>query len=128
ASIVIFHGYLKIITEGGTGWSPDLPNAAQVAIAWAELIGGVAVGLGLFSRLFALVFAVIMLGAILTVTGQRDFVYLSYYAVEIKGYRWSRVGYEYNFAIIVMSLALLILGSGHWSLDYCIFHAWRKRR
>ena len=75
--------------------------------------------------LAALLFAALMVGAIMTVTGQRDFVYLNYIARDLPAYRFMQVGYEYNFAIIVMALTLIILGSGRWSLDHYIFSWWK---
>jgi uncharacterized membrane protein YphA (DoxX/SURF4 family) len=83
-------------------------HAAQLAVAWGELIGGVALLLGLLTRLAALGIAVIQVGAIVTVTAYRGFL-----PADL-----SKVGAEYNVALIAMCLALMITGGGLWSIDH----------
>src|SRR5262249_13551988 len=82
-----------------------LHAGAQLAVAWGELLGGIALLLGAFTRLAALGMIIIQAGAILLVTGPRGFSYL--------GGR----GYEFNVALLAMCVALLILGAGAWALD-----------
>src|SRR5258708_3655757 len=76
AIIFMFHGYLKVIQDGGRGWSNSLSPETQVAVAWGELVCGCALFIGLFSRIAALGLAVIMVGAITLQTGQYDFIYI----------------------------------------------------
>jgi uncharacterized membrane protein YphA (DoxX/SURF4 family) len=122
ASIFIYHGYLEISYRGGSGWSPDLPVWFQMLVSWGNVVGGAALALGLLTRFFALWFTAIMVGAIVSVTGARQFVHVAHYISQRETqYRWE-VGYEYNFAIIVICLALVVLGSGVWSLDRRLFH------
>ena len=121
AGIFLYHGYLKLSFHGGAGWSPDLSESVQLFVCWCEIIGGLAILIGLLTRVAALGFTAIMVGAILTVTGHRDFVYMQHFARHIKGYVFREVGYEYNFAIIVICLTLIILGGGKWSVDHYLF-------
>jgi putative oxidoreductase len=121
AAVFICHGLEKVNsdTSYGTNWmKPDpnkpadaqpkpLPAALQLAVGWGELLGGAACALGLFTRLAALGLAAIMVGAIVTVTGQAGFSLL-------KG------GFEYNLVIILICGALILLGPGTVSLDRVI--------
>jgi len=89
--------------------SSTLPEAlsyqgVQLAVAWGELLCGVAMLLGLLTRLAALGLIVIMIGAIYTVTGAQ-------------GFSGAAGGYEYNLAILAMCVVLIIKGAGTLSLD-----------
>jgi uncharacterized membrane protein YphA (DoxX/SURF4 family) len=79
--------------------------AAQLAVAWGELLGGLAMLVGLLTRLAALGLIIIQLGAIYTVTFEKGF--------SVAG----GLGFEYNVAIIAICLALLFWGSGNLSVD-----------
>lgn len=119
ASVFIYHGLEKVRPENGYGirWAqmmkedapPVLINAPplQLLVAWGELLGGVAVALGIMTRLAALGLIIIMCGAVFTYSGQHGFS-----AVE--------KGYEYNFVLILMCAALLLSGPGTFSLDRVI--------
>lgn len=108
AAIFIFHGYGKINGIEGTagffasvGLEPSLPLAYLAA--YGEFLGGVLIGLGLFTRLAALNCMVIIGVAIASVHwGQ--------------GYK----GMEFQLLILVSSLQLLISGAGSISLDKII--------
>jgi putative oxidoreductase len=107
AAIFIFHGYALVGGEGhqwGANWNPSLPVPAQVAVAWGQLLGGIAFALGFLTRLAALGIIVIMAGAIATVHWPHGFD-------VVKG------GFEYNAAIIVMCLCLVLGGPGPLAID-----------
>jgi putative oxidoreductase len=118
-AIFIFHGFLKI-AYGSTIWNPDLPAWLQVAVAWGETIAGVAFLAGFLSRLAALGIIVIMVGAITSVTGKLDYVPMENNP-DWNGVNLVATGYEYNVAIIVMCVAVILLGSGMVSLDHILF-------
>ena len=103
-AFIFIHSGLQKITGPNMGWGsswiPDapefirpLPTPVQLAVAWGELAGGIALGLGLLTRLAALGIAGIMAGTIFWLTGAQGF----------------KSGWDYNFAVIVMCLALFIL-------------------
>src|SRR5262245_17030363 len=98
AVIFIFHGLGKVNaeTEWGWNWQQDMPDPMagpmQMAVGWGELVGGIALGLGLLTRLAALGIAAIMAGAIATVAGEHGFALPR--------------GFEYNFAILVLCAAV----------------------
>jgi uncharacterized membrane protein YphA (DoxX/SURF4 family) len=90
--------------------STPMPDALefpgmQFAVAWGELLCGLAMLVGVLTRLAAVGIIVIMVGAIYTVTGARGFV------------ADAGAGYEYNLAIVAMCVVLIIKGAGPVSLD-----------
>ena len=121
ASIFLYHGYLEYNFHTESGWSPEFPVWFQGLVTWGNIVGAIALVLGLLTRFFALWFAGMMVGAIYFVTGAREFVHVQHLQTQQSLYRWE-VGYEYNFTIIVICLALIVLGSGLWSLDHLLFH------
>jgi putative oxidoreductase len=113
AVIFVYHGLGKVNaeTDWGATWAqkmPDPPHATvQMAVAWGELVGGIALGLGLLTRLAALGIAAIMAGAIATIHWEHGFPLPH--------------GFEYNFAIIVMCAAILVMGPGNMAIDRVVF-------
>ena len=77
------------------------------AAAVAELLGGILVLLGLFTRVGAFLIACVMLSAMLGVHWS-------------KGFFMSNMGIEYTLALLGMALALLIAGGGQASADKMI--------
>ena len=114
AVIFIYHGMTMIGSDKGwgTNWdtSGKLSAWVQAPVAWGQFLGGVAVGVGFLSRIAALGLIVIMAGAIAMVHAKHGFDLRSP----------SGPGYEYNFAIIVMCIGVILLGTGPLGLDYWI--------
>jgi putative oxidoreductase len=110
AVVFIYHGLGKVSQETawGTTWagtSPQaLPAAVQFAVAWGELVGGIALALGFLTRFAAAGIAVIMAGAIYLVHWRNGF--------DIRNQ-----GYEYNFTLLVLCAGVILLGGGTLSLD-----------
>jgi putative oxidoreductase len=110
AAIFIFHGWSLVggpENQWGTSWMKSgeaMPAPAQLAVAWGELVGGIALGLGFLTRLAALGIIGIMSGAIATVHWEH-------------GFDLQKGGFEYNVAIIVMCLCLLLGGPGPFAVD-----------
>jgi putative oxidoreductase len=107
AAVFIYHGLDKVQQEKNFGgnWAGDmLPMVLQFLVAWGELLCGVAIALGLLTRVAALGIIVIMVGAIFTVTGQ-------------KGFSMVGGGFEYNYVLILVAGALALTGAGTFSLD-----------
>jgi putative oxidoreductase len=135
ALIFLFHGLDKIVKDGGAGWvndmfvraqtetlptpektqAPQPPTSltfmgTQLAVAWGEFLGGLALLAGILTRWAALGLVIIQVGAVALVTAPR-------------GFRFDKGGgYEYNLVLIAMCLALLILGPGRWSVDWMLRH------
>jgi putative oxidoreductase len=110
AAIFIFHG-LNLVggpeKDWGANWMEG-PNAqpapVQLAVAWGQLLGGIALGAGFLTRLAALGIIGIMAGAIATVHWPH-------------GFDITKHGYEYNFAIIAMCVCLVLGGPGPFAVD-----------
>src|ERR1051326_3781506 len=76
AAVFIYHGLVLVGGEQhkwGADWNPSLPVVVQVAVAWGELLGGVALAFGFLTRLAALGIIAIMAGAIYEVHWSHGF-------------------------------------------------------
>jgi putative oxidoreductase len=99
ATIQTFQQYMKV------------PPAATVLAAFIELLGGLALLVGLLARPAAAGIIVVMLVAIAKVHGRNGF-FLNFSGTPGKGH-----GFEFNFTLIAMALAVLIGGAGALSID-----------
>lgn len=122
AALFIVHGILKIVQQFPLG--PQLSLEEWTLVGWVELICGIALLVGLFSRIAALILGATQVGAILLVTGKFA---LANPSVDRSGANYRVVGPEYNLAIIVMCFAVLVLGSGFLSLDHALLAWWHRR-
>jgi putative oxidoreductase len=107
AAVFITHGYQKVFVYGFAGvtgafthMGVPMPGVMGPFIGLLEFFGGIALAIGLLTRLFALGFVCDMLGAILLVQLKRGFS-----------------GYELEFLLLVASLTLLFTGAGEFSVD-----------
>src|SRR6266550_6622469 len=107
ATIFIRHGAQKLFVFGFAGVADafthmgvPLPGVMGPLIGLLEFFGGIALLLGLLTRLIALGFVCDMLGAILLVLLKKGFS-----------------GYELEFLLLGSSLALLLTGAGRFSVD-----------
>lgn len=108
--VVFFaHGLQKVQgIEGIVGFfgKLGLPGFMAYAVAGIELLGGIALILGLGTRIVSGLFIMIMLGAIFKAKLSAGFL----------------GGYELDFTLLGMSIGLLISGNKIWSLDHVFFH------
>jgi putative oxidoreductase len=115
AAIFLYHGLDLVGNHAwGTNWDPNLPVPAQAAVAWGELLGGLAMLLGFLTRPAAVGLAIIMAGAIATVHWEH-------------GFDIQKGGWEYNFAILVLCAAVFLMGGGVLAADR-LFVLRRRRR
>jgi putative oxidoreductase len=121
AVVFVYHGMGKLgpDNEWGLSWNKEMPGALQALVAWGEFLGGIAMAIGFLVRLAALGLASIMVGAIVTVHGANGFALMS------KDREPTKLGYEYNLALIAICLGVALLGSGILGLDHWL---WPSRR
>jgi putative oxidoreductase len=90
------------------------PRVMAILAGGTQFFGGLAVLTGILTRLASLGLIVVMLVAIVKVHLPHGYLLNSP----------TGQGYEYNVALIAMSLLLLLTGPGPWSVD----HDWEGRK
>ncbi len=86
------------------GYSPGMFWGTLVGLT--ELIGGILLILGLFTRFAAAAVVIFMIVAVKFTSA--------------KGFFWSNGGFEFPLLIGICALYFLLRGGGHWSLDRTI--------
>ena len=111
-----YHGYDKVFVKGVANIVPfftkiGIPFAEVSAylVSYGELLGGLAIMLGLLTHWAAKVTTVIMIGAI-------GFVHWGAEGGWLNGYG-ADGGYEYQLLLLAASVFFIVSGSGKYSLD-----------
>ena len=93
-------------------------------MAWAtiliEIVGGLAVLLGAFVTWASIPMAVVLLVAMFTVHLPYGFSSIKLMAVTAAGAQFGQPGYETDLLYLACLVALVIGGSGPWSIDELI--------
>lgn len=103
----VAHGLPKFfgVSQGyGFFQSVNLPPELFVPIALLEVIGGLAILLGILTRIASALLVIEMLGAVLTVKLPKGFI----------------GGYEFELLLIAICLSLVIMGPGKISIENAI--------
>lgn len=112
--VLIPHGCQKAFGWfGGAGFTKFTEtfdhNGYHPAAFWVtvvmltEMLGGLCLALGLFTRVAALFIVIFMVNAVL--------------ATSARGFFWTQGGLEYSLIIGMVALVFLIRGGGRYSLD-----------
>jgi putative oxidoreductase len=122
-AIMLPHGAQKLFGWfGGYGFAPTMKFFTDsMKIPWViaflviviESFGAAALIAGFASRLWALGFLVIMLGAIITTNFKNGF-FMNWFGTQ------TGEGYEYHLLVIGICLAIILMGSGRYSVDNII--------
>ena len=106
AAVFMYHGAQKMFGAfGGPGLSVMMEKMGPVLgflVSFGEFFGGLALLVGLLSRFSGASLAVIMVGAIVMVHGKNGFS--------------GEGGFEFNFVLMLMALAIFIAGPGKIAL------------
>jgi putative oxidoreductase len=117
------HGYAKLVRgpEHFIGILHALHMPGAVFLAWAtiltELGGGFAVLVGALVPLISVPMAIVLIVAILTVHLPNGFSSIKLLAVTPAGARFGQPGYETDLLYLACLAALVLGGSGPFSLD-----------
>ncbi len=118
--VFVAHGSQKLFVYGLDGVTAamakvgfPLPAVAAVLIIATEFLGGIALLLGLFTRLAAIPIAFAMLVAVLK--------------VHLKGGFFLPTGFEYAFTMCAAALTLALTGPGAFALDNVLSKACARR-
>lgn len=124
--VIFAHGAQKLLGwfggngfEGTTGFFTNvmhLPWIVAFLVIIGESIGSLGLIAGFLTRFTAASFIVIMVGAITTSHLPYGF-FMNWFGKQ------QGEGFEFHLLVIAMSLALLIVGAGKWSVD-----GWIARR
>ena len=113
-----FGGYGFEGTMGYFTGTVGLPYFIGVLVILGESLGAFALVLGFFGRFMSLSLFVIILGALFFDHAQNGF-YMNWY-----GNRAGGEGIEFDLLVFGLSLALLLVGSGKFSIDQ---YLWKKK-
>lgn len=101
----LIHGAMKFaslgqIIQGFGQMGIPLPGIVGPLVALVEVIGGLALILGIGTQLFSLLLALVMLGVIVFVKGGSGFV----------------GGFEFELSLLAGLVALVLSGPGAWAI------------
>ena len=99
-----FDATVKFFVEGG------LPEIVAILIIVGESVGAVCLIIGFMGRICAIGIITIMTGAIVTVHAKYGF-FMNWFGTQ------EGQGYEYHLLAIGLGLAVLVGGSGKFSID-----------
>ncbi|MBI5379007.1 MAG: DoxX family protein [Nitrospirae bacterium] len=127
--VVMFpHGAQKLLGWfGGFGFSGTmgffteklgLPALVAFLVIIGESLGSMALIAGFLTRFVALSFMIIMIGAIGLVHWPYGF-FMNWFGQQ------AGEGFEYHLLVIAIAAALMIAGSGKWSVDRLITVKWK---
>ena len=114
-AVFIAHGGQKLfvygldgVTAGFTQMGAPLPSLTAPLVAFTELLGGIALVIGLLTRVAAAGLAVTMLGAI--------------FIAHLPNGFFAPNGIEFTLTLFAGALALVFTGAGHLSADHRFAH------
>ncbi|MBB4801712.1 DoxX family protein [Flavobacterium aquidurense] len=128
----IVHGWAKI--SRGTGGFEKLLTLVGVPFAhlnaqfvpYLELLGGIAVLIGLYTRFISIPLLITMLVAMFTIHINYGFSSVNTIGLTEMGPKFGPPGYEINVIYIAGLLSLILTGGGQYSVDNFISNSKKK--
>ena len=119
----IVHGWAKI-SRGTAGFEKlltllgvPLPHFMGVMVPYVELLGGIAILVGLMTRMVSIPLIAVMLTAMFTIHIHYGFSSIQTIGLTAQGPQFGPPGYEINLLYIAILLFLMTHGAGSFSLD-----------
>ena len=84
-----------------------IPPELQLPIALAELIGGILLVVGVLTRISAVIFSIILLGAIFHIRWENGFFI-------------SQGGWEWDLVMLAVTLSIIVVGPGRVSISHIV--------
>jgi putative oxidoreductase len=125
------HGYAKLVRgpDSFTSILHAIGTPAPALLAWAticvELLGGLAVLLGVLIPLASIPMATVLLVAIVTVHLPNGFSSIKLLSVDAAGSHFGQPGYETDLLYLASLVALVIGGSGPVALDQLLLQKFK---
>ena len=121
----VYHGWPKLFSsqghQGFVGMLGALGVPAPEMTAWlvglAEIVGGVALIAGAFVAVASAILIADMLVAMLTVHARHGFNFINITGMDKQGPVFGMPGAEVNLLYIAGLLALVMAGTGTWSVE-----------
>ena len=105
--IFVYHGMPKLMMSGkmakGMGWS----SGSVVLLGLVEFLSGLALVLGLYAEIGALLVGIIMLGAL----------WHKMFKWKMPFFAMDKTGWEFDLILLGAAISILFLGAGSFSLD-----------
>jgi putative oxidoreductase len=119
----IVHGWAKI-SRGTAGFGKLLawigvpfPQASAAVTSYVELIGGIVLVLGLWTRYTVIPLAIMMIVALFTIHIHYGFSSIKTIGLTPEGPIFGPPGYEINLVYLAGLFTLFLLGAGKWSIE-----------
>lgn len=131
---LMYHGFPKLFSaEGHSGFVGMLqgigvpaPDVMAYVVGIVEAFGGLAIFLGAFVTVAAVLSIGVMLVALFTVHLPNGFNFIHITGMTEAGPTFGMPGYEVNLLYIAGLLALILGGAGAWSVDQMRMRAGRR--
>jgi uncharacterized membrane protein YphA (DoxX/SURF4 family) len=102
AAVFLYHGIPKLQDPTGMAEQMGMPTAAPFLIGLVEVVGSLAVILGVYARWGALGLSIVMLGAL----------YVKIVEMEAPFSAMDQMGWEFDLVLLTAAVLVLVAGPG----------------
>lgn len=108
--IFVYHGVPKLRMPGAMGKGMGWSSGSILFLGLVEFLSGLALILGFYSEIAALLVGIVMLGAL----------FHKMFKWKIPFSAMDKMGWEFDLILLGAAVAILLLGAGAFSLDAII--------